>query len=78
MHAAIIEWNTHTPTHNPMVETLLTPDERAALDAVGEAWNLFVALPVIHHQHQHEFMHAIHTAQRIIMCRPLVNKEPSR
>lgn len=52
--------------------------ERAVVEKLAEAWNLFVALPSLHQWEKQEFMHAIHSAQTMVMARPeqaLINKE---
>lgn len=49
----------------------LTAAERAVLDKLAEAWNLFVKLPVQHPMHRNEFAGFIHNAQRMIMSRPI-------
>lgn len=57
----------------------MTPEERAALDALTVAWNLFVALPTEHPDDTTEFRHGIHTLQRQIMARPTrrqINERP--
>lgn len=53
----------------------LTDEERAVLDKLAEAWNLFVKLPVQHPMHGQEFAHAIHAAQRLVMSRPVARTE---
>lgn len=49
---------------------ILSPDELAVVDALAKAWTLFVSLPVEHQDDPHDFRHAIHEAQRIVMARP--------
>lgn len=43
--------------------------EEAVLNLLGEAWNAFNRLPVLHPCDQQEFMTAIHAAQNIILAR---------
>lgn len=43
--------------------------ENAVLDKLGEAWNEFVKLEVLHHADREEFMRAIHAAQNIVLAR---------
>lgn len=47
----------------------MTPEEEKALRLLAEAWNVFVTLPEMHHMDRHEFAHAIHAAQNIILSR---------
>lgn len=54
--------------------TLLTDDEQKALDTLADAWNLFVALPILYGQDRQEFMLAIHAAQNIILARPVLRE----
>ncbi len=57
-----------------MVNPLLNPAEQKAIDALAEAWNLFIALPELHPWDQREFMHAINAAQRVILSRPALRE----
>jgi hypothetical protein len=56
---------------------LLTEDEQKVLEALAEAWRLFLRLPVQHKWDQVEFMHAIHRAQHIVLARPAMRKGKS-
>lgn len=56
---------------------LLTEDEQKVLEALAEAWRLFLALPTQHKWDQVEFMHAIHRAQHIVLARPAMRKGKS-
>lgn len=61
----------------PMSELLLTPEENEVLLTLTDAWNKFVALPELHPVDNHEFMHAIHAAQTIIVARLYLRSLPS-
>lgn len=50
---------------------LLTKEENDVMDALVEAWNLFVKLPHFHPDEFNEFKDAIHKAQVLIMARPV-------
>lgn len=52
----------------------MTDDERKVVEQLGNVWNAFLALPTQHPQDQHEMLHAIHMAQRIIMARPALRE----
>lgn len=45
--------------------------ERACLEELVSAWNIFVDLPALHPDERAEFRAAIHAAQAIIMARPV-------
>lgn len=49
---------------------MILPDERAVIDALVEAWNRFLTLPVEHPDDQLEFRQAIHAAQTLVLARP--------
>jgi hypothetical protein len=49
---------------------LLTDQENECLLILADAWNKFCALPPLHPVDNHEFMHAIHAAQNIVLARP--------
>jgi hypothetical protein len=53
-----------------MMAGLLTHEEEEALKALSNAWDKFLELPKLHQVDDHEFMHAIHAAQNIILSRP--------
>ena len=48
----------------------MTPDEKAVLDALAEAWNRFRDLPVAHDDDTSEFRSGIHALQDKIAARP--------
>jgi len=48
----------------------MTPQERAAFDALVIAWNAFAALPTEHGDDTTEFRTGIHVLQRQILARP--------
>ena len=50
--------------------TLLTTQEEECLSALVDAWDKFIALPELNPVDSHEFMHAIHAAESIILARP--------
>lgn len=54
-----------------MEESLLTPEEQQVMRALAQAWNAFIALPILHEWDQREFMTIIHSAQEIVMSRPV-------
>lgn len=47
----------------------MTPEESEVLRLLGQAWNKFIELPAMHHMDNHEFCHAIHAAQNIVLAR---------
>ena len=54
---------------------LLTVDEQIVLQTLADAWNGFLELPEeLHVWERQEFMHAIHSAQRIVMSRPVMRQ----
>jgi hypothetical protein len=50
---------------------LLTNEEQEVLELLGDCFNKFIELEVLHPHHVDEFVLAIHSAQRIVMCRPV-------
>ena len=57
----------------------LTNGEHAVIQALIAAYNSFTGLPVMHPQHQMEFMLAIHAAQRLVLVRSVLrvmNEKP--
>lgn len=55
------------PKHIPGA---LYPDERAILDVLGQAWNMFLNVPETHPDDKDEFRRAIHAAQNIVLALP--------
>lgn len=58
-----------------MSDSGLTRSEHQVLTALTHVWNMYLELPEQHPTHQHEFMTAIHQAQRLVMCRPVQRAE---
>jgi hypothetical protein len=54
----------------------LTPDERAVLAALADAWNRFIDLPLAHPDDRDEFRAAIHAAQNIVAYRVARRVDP--
>ena len=54
-----------------MKEKLLTDEEYIVVGLLSSAWNSFCLLPELHPDHKSEMTNAIHTAQDIIMARPV-------
>lgn len=48
----------------------LTESERAVVDALAAAWNMYIALPIEHQDDQDEFRRAIHAANAKVLMRP--------
>lgn len=48
---------------------MLTPEEIEVNNLLGQAYNLFGKLPVIHPADKNDFVYAIHLAQNIILSR---------
>jgi hypothetical protein len=48
----------------------LTDQERAVVDALADAWNRYVELPIEHDDDQDEFRRAIHAANAKVLMRP--------
>ena len=63
-----------TPT--PYTAPGLTPCERAVLDGLADAWNVFVNLPSYHPDEADEMRRAIHAAQYLIARRVAVRVDP--
>jgi hypothetical protein len=53
----------------------LTEEERAVVEKLAEAWNLFLQLPEQHPAHNQEMIGKIHDAQRIIYARVVERQE---
>ncbi len=65
-YAAIQEYNSDdTPI------PALSDKERAVMNKLVEAWNLFVMLKPLHPYESDEFCRSIHSAQYILMSRPV-------
>jgi hypothetical protein len=58
----------------------MTPEEQRVLDHLAQAWNAYLALPVVHTDDMAEFRQAIHAAQNIVLARPSVrsSRQPVR
>ena len=54
----------------PLPSPNLTVDEKAVVEKLAEAWNMYIELPEQHPQDKLEFMHGLHDLQRIVMYRP--------
>lgn len=52
-----------------MSNALLTDEEYQIVSILGDVWNKFLQLPELHPCDNHEFMHAIHAAQCIVLSR---------
>lgn len=48
---------------------MMTPEELEVIDLLGQAFNKFVELPILHFMDQREFCTAIHAAQNIVLSR---------
>jgi len=53
------------------IRNSLQSNERAVLNALAEAWNLYLALSKSHPDQDAEFRHGIHALQHQIMARPV-------
>lgn len=62
------------PAETTAVGYEVTGAERAVLDKLSEAWNMFVALPVQHSMAQDEFCRGIHVLQNQVAARPTFRK----
>lgn len=49
---------------------MLDEAEGAVVDALAEAWNRYLDLPIEHQDDVDEFRRAIHTAQEKVLARP--------
>jgi hypothetical protein len=58
--------------------TPLMPAEERVLNLLGQAWDEFLTLPVLHPMHQAEFVSAIHEAQRLVLSRPAKRAQNAR
>lgn len=50
----------------------LTAAERDVAQMLGDAWNVYLSLPVEHQNERTKFCQAIHACQSIVMSRPAV------
>jgi hypothetical protein len=57
-----------------MKSDLLTKDERLVVDKLVEAWDAFIKLDQLHPDHVNEFRSIIHSAQYMIMARPVIDE----
>lgn len=57
-----------------MKSDFLHPLEIEVLDRLVQSWNAYVKLPQLHQDEVTDFRAAIHTAQRIIMARPVLEE----
>lgn len=48
---------------------MLTPEEIEVANLLGQAWNAFVKLPIVHHADRIDFEYAIRLAQNIVLAR---------
>jgi len=56
----------------------LSAAEYDVIASLNRAWNGFVKMTVIRGAHQDEFAQAIHAAQRIVLVRPILEREDER
>ena len=52
-------------------QSLLGEDEQKVIEGLVTAWNEFVKIEKLHPDEQDEFRHLIHSAQYMIMSRPM-------
>lgn len=53
---------------------MITPAELALVDRLGECWDDFLALPVMHGDDRREFRTLIHQAQEKVLARPTLRQ----
>ena len=53
-----------------LARAMVSKQEKAVIDALAEAWNRYVELPVEHNDDLDEFRRAIHAAQAKVFMRP--------
>lgn len=53
---------------------LMTEEECNVYSKLSEAWNLFIALEVLHSEDRPEFARAINAAKNILMSRPVARE----
>lgn len=51
---------------------VLTAEEQKVAQLLGDAWNLYLALPVEHPMGKDEFCRAIHHCQNMVLARPAI------
>jgi len=51
--------------------SLLTPAESEVVAHLARAWNAWMELEKLHPNHHQEFLADIHSAQRLVMARPV-------
>lgn len=51
---------------------LLTSEEQKIAQLLGDAWNLYLTLPVEHPMGRDEFCRAIHHCQNMVLARPAI------
>ncbi|MEG1467446.1 MAG: hypothetical protein RR987_11710 [Hafnia sp.] len=51
---------------------LLTVEEQKVAQLLGDAWNLYLGLPVEHPMGRDEFCRAIHHCQNMVLARPAI------
>ncbi|MFZ5411280.1 hypothetical protein [Enterobacter kobei] len=51
---------------------VLTAEEQKVAQLLGDAWNLYLALPVEHPMGLDEFCRAIHHRQNMVLARPAI------
>ena len=54
---------------------LHTREEELVMELLAGVWNKFCSLPELHPCDKVEFMRSIHSAQRIIMARPVLREQ---
>lgn len=54
-----------------MTELEYTAEEDEVVSCLGEAWDKFLRLEVLHADQVEEFRHGIHRLQHIVMSRPV-------
>lgn len=68
-------WEAGTAAYVELVELgpdgLLSPEETRVMDGLVTAWNAWVKLEVLHSDATDEFRRAIHSAQYLLMARPV-------
>jgi hypothetical protein len=53
---------------------VITPAELALVERLGECWDDFLALPVMHADDRREFRTLIHHAQEKVLARPTLRQ----